>query len=137
MFNRITIVVNDYEKSVEFYNGITSFFGDQVLNKEEGVTIYGPNWESTTLVVVKNFQGKKIQPSEDISISFLANSHEQLKAAYEKLLSLGAKDIGNGIGPKSSYPHYHSVVMTDPSGFVIEVGFHDCQASFAALLLLF
>jgi catechol 2,3-dioxygenase-like lactoylglutathione lyase family enzyme len=131
MLDHISFSVDNYKKSLEFYDATLSVLGvERLMNfetEEHNVAGYGLNGKPFFWIGedakpnTQEFVGK----ARGFHIAFQVSSIKVINAWYQKCLEFGAK--GNGApGPRKEYHSgYYAAFVIDPNGYRLEAVLHD------------
>ena len=125
MIDHISIPVNDFEKSRDFYDKTLVVLGfERVLNFEDETQQwagYGTNgMPSFEICLKKGATNTDIGKTAGLHIGFLAPNVETVQQWHAKCLELGGTDNG-APGPRPEYHSgYYGAFIIDPNGWRIE-----------------
>ncbi|MBI2707268.1 MAG: VOC family protein [Proteobacteria bacterium] len=138
MIDHISFAVNDFQKSLTFYDQTLSLLGYERLmtfnDEEHQVAGYGKNGKPAFWIGVKKQLSEKdkqeqIGQAAGLHVGFLAPDVESVHKWYDKCLDLGGKDNG-APGPRPEYhPGYYGGFIIDPDGWRIEACFQSYQGT--------
>jgi catechol 2,3-dioxygenase-like lactoylglutathione lyase family enzyme len=130
MFDHISLSVNDYPKSLEFYDNslkelgyerIMTFEAEKDQNAAAG---YGKNAKPSFWIVPDGRSDEYVGKSRGFHIAFQSNALEEIQHWYKKCIEFGGIDNG-APGPRPEYhPGYYAAFIIDPSGWRIEACLH-------------
>lgn len=130
MLDHVSFSVNDYKKSVKFYDETLKVLGIERLmtfeTDEQNVAGYGIQGKPYFWIgsEVKPNYSESIGKARGLHIAFKANDVASIDAWHAKCLELGGKDNGKP-GPRPEYhPGYYGAFIIDPNGWRIEAVFH-------------
>lgn len=120
MIDHVTLHVNDWAKSKDFYSKALAPLGYEQISEfaEWKVTGYGVNGKSDLWIVADG-------ADKAGHIAFIANSKDAVQKFYDAGISAGGKDNGAPGYRKDYSPGYYAGLVNDPDGHNIEVVFHD------------
>ena len=117
MIAHISLPVNNYAKSKQFYCDVLASLGYQ-NNMEYGEAAGFNDGENTDFWINKE---KTVVP---LHLAFEAKDRKQVEAFYEAALKAGAKDNG-GPGYRDYSPGYFAAFVLDRDGHNIEAVWYD------------
>ena len=92
---------NDFDKARKFYGELLADLGAQemMVRPDGGAVLYGVAPGKPMFGLVKPWDGNAASVGNGVMVAFAAKNPEQVKALYEKAISLGATDEGEP-GPR-------------------------------------
>ena len=124
MIDHITLKVNHFAQSVEFYAKALAPLGYVPDHRDDHAASFRSGGEDGS--------GEEIwiagtdQPTVPIHLAFLADNADQVKAFHKAGLSAGGTDHG-APGPRNYHPGYYAAFVLDPSGNNIEAMLNDYE----------
>lgn len=97
---------NDLPKALAFYDALLPTIGaGKVFDHPSGGRVYGVAADKPMFGVVAPFNGEAATPGNGAMISFLLDSHDQIRAFHDKALALGGSSEGEPgwRGPEGGY----------------------------------
>jgi len=134
MIDHLSFSVNDFEKSVQFYDSTLAILGYQRLmtfdTPHERVAGYGKDGKPHFWIGIGSDARKdeEVGRARGFHIAFLAPSTDAVDAWYQKCLELSGRNNGKP-GPRAEYhPGYYGAFIIDPNGWRLEAVLHNYQA---------
>ncbi len=133
MIHHTSISVNDWEKSLNFYDQTFKELGYKRVmifdfdqdGKKIYVAGYGDEGRPAFWICNQGNPDEEIGKARGVHFGFLAPSVEAIQKWYNKCLELGGKDNGKP-GPRPEYhPGYYGAFIIDPDGWRIEACLHN------------
>ena len=93
MISYITLGTNDMDRAAKFYDALLAEVGAKRLMENERLIIWGTPG-STSLAVIKPFDGNGATVGNGVMVALAASSPEQVAAIHKKALELGGTDEG-------------------------------------------
>ena len=131
MIDHASISVNNYEKSLIFYDQTFTELGYKrnmtidIPEKNIQTAGYGKGDKPSFWISPMGNKDENVGKARGVHFAFLAPSTEVVDAWYKKCLELGGKDNG-APGPRPYYhPGYYGAFIIDPDGWRIEAVFHN------------
>ncbi len=91
-----TIPTNDMDRAKKFYSALFSDLGAKELlqRPDGGFVAYGMSMEQPMFGICKPWNGEKADAGNGNMVAIACENGEQVKAMYDKAISLGASDEG-------------------------------------------
>jgi len=122
MLDHIGLVVEDFDKSVAFYEAALAPLGVAVVLRNSGEVGLGRDGKPHFWL----YRGRA--PSGRMHFAFAARSEAEVRAFHAAALAAGARDNG-APGLRAHYdPNYYSAFAIDPDGHNIEAVCHSPEA---------
>lgn len=130
MLDHLSISVNNYQESRDFYDETLKILGVECLmsfeSPESQVAGYGENDKPSFWIGVDSSvcMDEEVGKARGFHVAFSAPSVAAVQDWHKKCLDLGGADNG-APGPRPEYhPGYYGAYIIDPNGWRIEVVFH-------------
>jgi catechol 2,3-dioxygenase-like lactoylglutathione lyase family enzyme len=128
MLDHFSLSVNDYDRSLKFYDQSLQTLGYERLlsfdipdGKFAG---YGKDKKPYFWISSTGREDEDVGRARGVHCAFQASSIKAVQAWHAKCLELGGKDNGSpGIRPEY-HPGYYGAFIIDPDGWRIEACFH-------------
>lgn len=117
MFDHVTITVQNYEKSRDFYEKVLGFLGVKSLYEEKGiVTGFGSDRPMFWVAAADEDH----LATQKVHVAFECKNHELVDEFHRVALEAGATDNGApGLRPEY-HKNYYAAFVLDPDGNNIE-----------------
>ena len=120
--SHISIGVNDFHRSLKFYDKVLAVMGARRVADYPAAVAYGKQFPE--FWVQNPLDEKPATNANGFHIGFLAESKEQVEEFYKVALEAGATDDG-APGPRPLYgDSYFGCFVRDPDGHKIEAAYH-------------
>lgn len=129
MIDHVSISVNNYEKSLIFYDQTLEVLGYKrnmtidIPEKNVRTAGYGKGEKPSFWISPMGKKEEDIGKARGVHFAFSAPNTEAVNAWYKKCLELGGKNNG-APGPRPYHPGYYGAFIIDPDGWRIEAVFH-------------
>lgn len=132
MIDHTSFAVNDYKRSLDFYDQTFRILGYERLVSidipEVQAAGYGLAPKPSFWISNKGYEGQtekeEVGKGRGVHMAFVAPSIESIHKWYELCIKLGGTDNG-APGPRAHYhPGYYGAFITDPNGWRIEACLH-------------
>lgn len=134
MIDHTSISVNDYEKSLVFYDQTFEVLGYKrnmtidIPEKNVRTAGYGKGEKPSFWISPMGKKEEDIGSARGVHFAFLAPSTEAVDLWYKKCLELGGKDNGAPGSRPHYHPGYYGAFIIDPDGWRIEAVFHQYKS---------
>jgi catechol 2,3-dioxygenase-like lactoylglutathione lyase family enzyme len=135
MLDHISVAVNNFKQSVDFYDATLPKIGYERLmtfDQDESQSAgYGKDGEPAFWIGDEGgpeIPGEVIGKAKGFHICFLAPDVQSIISWHKACLAAGGKDNGSP-GPRPEYrPGYYGAFIVNPNGWRIEAVLHSYQA---------
>ena len=110
----VTIMVNDMEESLKFYQEIAGLVLESRFPAGQGMEIAFLGDGETKVELIHNEQNKSVNPGPDISLGF------EVKSADKMMDFVKSKGLAVHSGPFQPNPHVKFFYILDPNGLKIQ-----------------
>ena len=120
MIGYITLGVTNFDKAAAFYDDLLGSIGASRTIEMERVIGWATSPGSPQLCIIKPFDGQPATAGNGTMVSFAKENPDQVKAFYDKAISLGATDEGApGFRPPEAEKGFYGAYFRDPEGHKI------------------
>ena len=115
MIGYTTLGTNNFDKAVAFYDQLFTTIGAVRFLENEQFVAWSTGMEHAGFSITKPFNGEPATVGNGSMIAIMLDSNEQVKAFYDKALSLGATCEG-GPGPRREMTGFYAAYFRDLDG---------------------
>ncbi len=105
MIGYVTLGTNDFNRAVEFYDGLMIHLGENRLWKTDSMAAWGQSRDVPAICIARPFDGKDASISNGGMVALKVSTMAQVNAAHALALSLGGIDEG-APGPRGTGGFY-------------------------------
>lgn len=108
MIGYVTLGTDNFDRAVDFYDGLLSTIGIQRLWKAGHMAAWGPSRQEAALCVTAPFDGEAATVGNGVMVALQMKDRAQVDRVHAKALALGAQDEGapGPRGPTGFYGGY-------------------------------
>lgn len=118
MIGYITLGTNDFDKAAEFYDKLLAELGAKRVMDMPDFIAWGPDFNVTSLCIIKPFDGKPATVSNGGMIAFNVSDKAKVDAIYAKAIALGGTDEGK---PGARSENFYAAYFRDLDGNKLNV----------------
>ncbi len=105
MIGYVTVGTNDFEKAMEFYDGLFAAMGIERLWHFGDSAAWGVSRAETQLMLTKPHNGEEATVGNGMMVALRVGDRDAVHAVHAKALELGGRDEG-APGPRGSHGFY-------------------------------
>ncbi len=125
IISHVSLGTNNFQKAVEFYDGVMPTLGAARIMQVDGAVAYGKKFPEFWVQTPENDEPAQI--ANGTHYGFVADSKEAVHAFWDKAIEMGATPDGEP-GPRPHYGEpYYGCFLRDLDGHKIEATFWDAS----------
>ena len=125
IISHVSLGTNNFQKAVEFYDGVMPTLGAARIMQVDGAVAYGKKFPEFWVQTPENDEPAQI--ANGTHYGFVADSKEAVHAFWDKAIKMGATPDGEP-GPRPHYGEpYYGCFLRDLDGHKIEATFWDAS----------